>query len=190
MIRLLDRIAGLLATYVVGGVAHAAAALLFLGAVGITVVIIGRALFEWRLTFLEEYIAYFFMALATLSMGYAALEGTNVRVRFILERLPPRAQFILACAGGAIYVGFGAAVVQRMSTWLIRAFESGSRSVVSATPLWIPYLVAFIGFCIFTLACALVLYHVIRHNGRYPGESVGLPEAQQDLPPSGSHDGA
>lgn len=190
MIRLLDRIAALLATYVVGGVAYAAAALLFVGALGITVVIVGRAVLDWRLIFLEEYIAYFFMALATLSMGYAALEGTNVRVRFILERLPRRAQFILACVGGVIYVGFGAAVVQRMSTWLIRAFDSGSRSVVSATPLWIPYLIAFIGFCIFTLACALVLYHVIRHNGQYPGEAAGPPDVQPDPPPSGTHDSA
>lgn len=119
----------------------ALAALFLIGAAEIA----ARALLATSLGFALEYSGYLVVLVLLLGGGRTLREGGHIRVRLLVDRLPPRAaaivEFAAACAGLAVVLALATALILHAAG----SFASGSRSwFPSATPLWLPQsLVAF-----------------------------------------------
>ncbi len=122
---------------------------------------IGRSL-EWRVSWVNDVVAWLCAAAAFLGMAYSFRNGDFVRVTLLLESLPARMRRAfevgsLAVAALAVaYLGFWAA----RFTWESYKFNDIAGNMVPI-PIWIPQMSFVIGAAIFVLAvvdeCVCVL---------------------------------
>lgn len=123
--------------------------------------IIGRTFLGWGWLFLEEYTAYFNMVVGGLGLAYAVVEQMHIKVDVLVRRLPKRARLVLECISAAICAWWGVVLAQKMSGWFFSSVNTGAVSDTTRTPLWIPYLIAFIALACLALTTLLLFLHVV-----------------------------
>ncbi len=122
---------------------------------------IGRAFFNVSWMFLDEYTGYFNMAVGTLGLGYAVIKSAHINMSLVVSRIPRQVRLVLEFLAAAVYIWWAITLSQKMAVWLTYSLETGAHSGGTNTPLWIPYLIAVLGFVVFGLATLALLLHLV-----------------------------
>lgn len=160
MLRSIDSIVTAVNRWVAHSLAAVGAVICAPFAIMLTVVIIGRA-FGWSVVWLEEYTAYFMLVVSCLGLAYAAMNGAHIRINFVVKYLPERVRFILERVCMAVSILWVIFLTKTMYSWFSSALVAGSRSILTATPDWIPSVVLVIGLGGLALATLVLFLHLI-----------------------------
>ena len=127
-------------------------------------IIVGRIL---GLSFLSgnAYAGYLLAAAVFLALPAAFHNGDHIRVTLIVERLAPRARYVMEVASLAmavVIVGYFAYYAMRM-VWYSYKFHDIS-SGFDASPMWVPQSVMAIGAVGFLISIVEELFLVLKHR--------------------------
>ncbi|MDM8523068.1 TRAP transporter small permease [Desulfococcaceae bacterium HSG8] len=100
----------------------------------------------------DEYSAYGLAAIIFLGAGYTLREKGHIRIKLILNLLPPRAAAFVNLLAVAITTGFMGYLVLYLYYMMAATLRYNSTSgTLTATPLWIPQAVMLLGAVSFLL---------------------------------------
>jgi TRAP-type C4-dicarboxylate transport system permease small subunit len=128
----------------------------------------GRVL-EWRVSWVNDVVAWLCAAAAFLGMAYSFRNGDFVRVTLVLEWVSPRvrrALEVVSLAVAAVAIGY-------LGYWASRfTYESWEFNDIAgnmvAIPIWIPQMSFVVGTAILVLAVLDECVHVVRgHKPTY-----------------------
>lgn len=121
-----------------------------------------------------EYSEYLLVAIVFLSLGFAQLTGTHIRVEFLFSRFPARLQTVMNIITLFLLIVFFVMMALQIGE---RAYISWSEGILlSATtvklPIWWPSFIGFFGCALLVIA---LLTQLIRNIiGLILGKVVGL----------------
>ena len=150
-----------------------ASALCILGILTLIVAeVVARNIFNKSIDFAWEFSAYFMGAAFMLGAAYSLRTGSQVRVKVLLDNLPPPGQRALDLFATALCVIVAAYLTFALShlTWLSWMRESRSDKA-SELPLWIAQFPLALGALLFTLQSMARFARVLRGE---PGEDETL----------------
>jgi TRAP-type C4-dicarboxylate transport system permease small subunit len=113
-------------------------------------------------------------AIAFMSLGYAQIRGTHVRVEFVVGRLRPKAQNVLNLVILILITGFIVALSSQVGRELYRAWVLNrvSSQATFQLPLWPTYFFALLGCIFFIVAFMVQIIYTIA--GFKKNEVVGM----------------
>ncbi len=123
---------------------------------------VGRLL-QWRVSWVNDVVAWLCAAAAFLGMAYSFRHGDFVRVTLLLEAVSPpvrRALEVLSLAVATLAIGYLAFWAARF-TWESWEFQDIAGNMVPI-PIWIPQMSFVVGAALFVLAVADELVAVLR----------------------------
>jgi len=156
--RILDKITGILA---ISAISPAAVALVvWIGVMSVS--IIGRALFDLNLLFVEEFTAYMEVVAGTLALCYALRKGAHIKVDVVTRLLPRRAQDVLEAITNLLSFVIVVYLVQKGVMWVLSGIETGVHSEFQSNiPQWPLYLLVPVGLIPLALNLFLELYRSV-----------------------------
>ncbi|MFZ5781980.1 MAG: TRAP transporter small permease subunit [Pseudomonadota bacterium] len=119
----------------------------------ITVEIVCRSFLGFSLLLVDEVAGYMLVAVLFLGITTSFRSGSLLRVEFVINRLPPRAQLWLDAVFDLIGFGFVAILDHALINFVLSTFERGMRApTLLGTPLYIPQSVMPVGATLLAVA--------------------------------------
>jgi TRAP-type C4-dicarboxylate transport system permease small subunit len=127
-----------------------------------------------------------FAVAVALSYPFVLLDRAHVRIDVVYSRLRPMLRACLDIFGLGAVLGFVAMLTSSVFGLFLKSWVSGSRSVgVVQVPLWIPQSVWVLGFVLFTITAAFLLFAAIaallRKDFPLVGRIVGVPSIEETI---------
>ena len=133
---------------------------LFLMGMLITFEILSRAIFGYSTLVAEEISAYLLVLLLFMGLGYTLRTDGFLRVEFIFNRFPAKAQLIVELISSVLSMLYMVLLAYQSWLFVYESFDLGYRSIMpSGIRLWIPHLAIPIG-------CSLMVIEFIGHISR------------------------
>lgn len=164
----------------VGGWALMAAALL------VTYDVITRKIFNISIAGADEISGYVFAVATASAYSYALLTRANIRIDFIYNLMPDRAQRLLDIVGMAVLAGFFAVICYHAWALVADAYAFNSRSITPLqTPLIIPQALWFtaLSFALLTAVTLLTLAiaAMVRGDLGAVKSLIGIPSLDEEI---------
>jgi C4-dicarboxylate transporter, DctQ subunit len=134
----------------------------------LTYEVVCRYLFNAPTIWAQEISIYLYMWTMLAAASYTLQKGKHVHVDLLVERLPARAQALLAIAMSSVGFVFCAIVAVQAYEMIAATVHFGKASATPLrVPLWIPQSALLMGFVLLTFQFALILVdQVIRLKTR------------------------
>lgn len=161
-------------------------AMLIFAAALVTVDVFVRKIFGVSMAGADEITGYAFGISIMLSLSYAMIHRSNIRIDAAYQHLPAPIRAILDVLGMTLLVGFVGFVAWRSGFLVSDAYEYGSRSITPLrTPLAIPQTLWFLGmiFAVIT-GVVLVLYGlmgILKRDWRTVNNRLGIPTVDEQI---------
>jgi TRAP-type C4-dicarboxylate transport system permease small subunit len=109
--------------------------------------IVSRALFSHSSALVGEYSEYLLLSSLLLGSGWALRHRMHVRVALLIDRIPERFAYQTRFASTALALLVSLIASVAMTDFALGTLQRGTLSYhPSATPLWVPQMVAAVGF--------------------------------------------
>ena len=161
-------------------------ALLIMAAVIVTVDVILRKIFNISMAGSDELSGYAFGVATTLSLSYALIHRSNIRVDALYQHLPSKLCAILDIIGNILLIAFVSYVAWRGFLMLADTWSNGSRSISPLrTPLAIPQTIWFAGLllCVITGTTIILrsLIHLAKRDWQSINQSLGIKSVDDQI---------
>jgi len=135
--------------------------------------VFGRAIFNVKWLFVEEFTEYWLIMLAFFALAYTLRTGGHITIDIVTRFLSNRVRSILAVITGLLALGFAVYLLQAGVDWFWTAWVGHKLSwYPSSVPLWPYYLFVPVGLAVFCLALLHELYRSVVRAVR--GEKMEL----------------
>jgi TRAP-type C4-dicarboxylate transport system permease small subunit len=128
----------------------------------ITYNVIMRLAFNHPIDFAEEYSAFMFVVVVFMGLGHVTRKDIHVRVDLAYNTLSEKKRIVMDLV--TFTLSFVVALIYLRSAFetFMRTFEIGERSIITATPLWLPKIFMVFGLFVFALEIAnwIVVYSI------------------------------
>lgn len=160
--------------------------LLILAAFMVTIDVIVRKLFGVTMAGSDEITGYAFGISIMLSLSYAIIHRSNIRIDAAYQHMPKIVRAILDIFGMVLLVTFIGFVAYRGWFLLLDSYEFGSRAITPLrTPLAIPQTIWFFGmaFAVFTGAVLILigLGGLLKGDWKLINERMGIPTVNEQI---------
>lgn len=161
-------------------------ALLILAAAIVTVDVIVRKVFGYSMAGADELTGYAFGISIMLSLSYAMIHRSNIRIDAAYQYFPSPLRAILDIFGMILLVGFIGFVAWRAGFLLSDTFEHWSRSITPLrTPLAIPQTLWFLGmaFAVITGITLIIvgLIGILKGDWKTVNQRLGIPTVDEQI---------
>jgi len=161
-------------------------AMLIFAAALVTVDVFFRKIFGVSMAGADEITGYAFGISIMLSLSYAMIHRSNIRIDAAYQHLPAPIRAILDVFGMVLLVGFISFVAWRAGFLLSDTYEHGSRAITPLrTPLAIPQTLWFLGM-IFAVITGVVLIlagliGILKRDWRTVNKRLGIPTVDEQI---------
>jgi len=160
--------------------------LLILAAFMVTIDVIVRKIFGVTMAGADEITGYAFGISIMLSLSYAIIHRSNIRIDAAYQHLPMPIRAVLDVFGMILLVTFIGFIAYRGWFLLLDSYEYGSRSITPLrTPLAIPQTLWFFGmtFAVFTGAVLIMigLGGLLKGDLKLVNERMGIPTVDEQI---------
>ena len=160
--------------------------LLILAAAIVTVDVFMRKIFGISMAGADEITGYAFGSSIMLSLSYALIHRSNIRIDAAYQHLPAPIRAFLDVFGMILLVGFIGYVAWRSGFLLADTYEYGSRAITPLrTPLAIPQTLWFAGM-VFAVITGIVLIitgliGIFKRDWRSVSDRLGIPTVDEQI---------
>lgn len=117
------------------------------------------------LTWAEELCRFAWIATVFLSLPFTIRDSNMLRVSVLLDSLPPKLHNLLNILVDALTCAMMALLGYSSIAVMMRIYASGETSPAMLWPMWIMYLIVFIGFALaFFRSIQMAIIHIIHFN--------------------------
>lgn len=161
-------------------------ALLIIAAAIVTVDVFVRKIFGVSMAGADEITGYAFGISIMLSLSYAMIHRSNIRIDAAYQHMPSPIRAVLDVFGMALLVGFISYVAWRAGFLLSDTYEHGSRAITPLrTPLAIPQTFWFLGM-VFAVITGVVLIMtgllgIFKRDWRTVNKRLGIPTVDEQI---------
>jgi len=121
--------------------------------------VFGRAIFNVKWLFVEEFTEYWLIMLAFFCLAYTLRTGGHITIDIVTRFLSKRVRSILAVITGLLALGFAIYLTEAGTGWFWTAWVGHKLSwYPSSVPLWPYYLFVPVGLAVLCLALLHELY--------------------------------
>jgi len=138
--------------------------------------IITRAAFNAPIHGTYEFVQYSLLLCVALALAHNELDGGNVRVTFLLEKMKPKKENIVNIVTTVIVMITSGFVTYNQFGIMITKYNNHAISGELNIPHWILVLILILGFITLTLAFALEIISLIRQHKTLPDRKLTADE--------------
>lgn len=126
--------------------AHICAILLIFLTIILFIEIILRYFFNSSLIWGEEMARYLFVWFVYVSMSYAIVVKSHIKIDSMMRLLPEKYRLICTQIGIVVWIVFAGVIIYFTMNYVIEAFLRGHEAIASGIPMWLIYLGIPVGF--------------------------------------------